>query len=109
MLIATGRKPNTESLNLHAAGVEVGSRGEIVIDDYLKTTNSRIYSAGDVTPGPQFVYVAAYEGGLAARNAIGGLNQKGQFRSGSRRYVYFSIDCNGWFNGATGKRKKDMK
>lgn len=76
LLIATGRKPNTESLNLHAAGVEVGSRGEIVIDDYLKTTNSRIYSAGDVTPGPQFVYVAAYEGGLAARNAIGGLNQK---------------------------------
>ena len=42
----------------------------------LKTTNSRIYSAGDVTLGPQFVYVAAYEGGLAARNAIGGLNQK---------------------------------
>jgi len=76
LLIATGRKPNTESLNLHAAGVEVGSRGEIVIDDYLKTTNSRIYSAGDVTLGPQFVYVAAYEGGLAARNAIGGLNQK---------------------------------
>ncbi len=36
LLIATGRKPNTESLNLHAAGVEVGSRGEIVIDDYLK-------------------------------------------------------------------------
>lgn len=76
LLIATGRKPNTESLNLHAAGVEVGSRGEIIIDDYLKTTNSRIYAAGDVTLGPQFVYVAAYEGGLVARNAIGGLNQK---------------------------------
>nr|WP_319020786.1 mercury(II) reductase [Bacillus sp. B1-b2] len=76
LLIATGRKPNTESLNLHAAGVEVGPRGEIVIDDYLKTTNSRIYGAGDVTLGPQFVYVAAYEGGLAARNAIGELNQK---------------------------------
>ena len=75
MLIATGRKPNTESLNLHAAGVEVGSRGEIVVDDYLKRP-IRIYSAGDVTLGPQFVYVAAYEGGLAARNALGGLNQK---------------------------------
>ena len=76
LLIATGRKPNTESLNLHAAGVEVGSRGEIVIDDYLKTTNSRIYSAGDVTLGPQFVYVAAYEGGIITDNAIGGLNKK---------------------------------
>ncbi|QUW23348.1 mercury(II) reductase [Sporosarcina sp. Marseille-Q4063] len=76
LLIATGRKPNTESLNLYAAGVEIGSRGEIVIDEFSKTTNSQIYAAGDVTLGPQFVYVAAYQGGLAARNAIGGLNQK---------------------------------
>lgn len=76
LLVATGRKPNTESLNLHAACVDVGSRGEIVIDEYSKTSNSQIYAAGDVTLGPQFVYVAAYQGGLAARNAIGGLNQK---------------------------------
>ncbi|MFS0577289.1 mercury(II) reductase [Sporosarcina sp. 179-K 3D1 HS] len=76
LLVATGRKPNTESLNLHAAGVDVGSRGEIVVDEYSKTTNSRIYAAGDVTLGPQFVYVAAYQGGIAARNAIGRLNQK---------------------------------
>lgn len=76
LLVATGRKPNTESLNLHAACVDVGSRGEIVIDEYSKTSNSKIYAAGDVTLGPQFVYVAAYQGGLAARNAIGGLNQK---------------------------------
>lgn len=76
LLVATGRKPNTESLNLHAAGVDVGARGEIIIDEYSKTTNSKIYAAGDVTLGPQFVYVAAYQGGLAARNAIGGLNEK---------------------------------
>ncbi|PLR82239.1 mercury(II) reductase [Bacillus canaveralius] len=76
LLVATGRKPNTESLNLQAAGVTVGSLGEIVIDEYSKTTNSRIYAAGDVTLGPQFVYVAAYQGGIAARNAIGGLNRK---------------------------------
>lgn len=76
LLVATGRKPNTESLNLRAAGVDVGARGEIVIDEYSKTANSQIYAAGDVTLGPQFVYVAAYQGGLAARNAIGGLNEK---------------------------------
>lgn len=76
LLVATGRKPNTESLNLYAVGVDVGSRGEIVIDEYSKTTNPQIYAAGDVTLGPQFVYVAAYQGGLAARNAIGDLNQK---------------------------------
>ncbi|WP_435530767.1 mercury(II) reductase [Sporosarcina newyorkensis] len=76
LLVATGRTPNTEHLNLQAVGVEVGSRGEIITDDYSKTTNSRIYAAGDVTLGPQFVYVAAYQGGIAAGNAIGGLSKK---------------------------------
>ncbi|CAM3594297.1 mercury(II) reductase [Brevibacillus invocatus] len=76
LLVATGRTPNTATLNLQAAGVEVGSRGEIVIDEYSKTTNSRIYAAGDVTLGPQFVYVAAYQGAVAAGNAVGGLNKK---------------------------------
>lgn len=76
LLVATGRTPNTANLKLEAASVEVGSRGEIVIDEYSKTTNSRIYAAGDVTLVPQFVYVAAYQGGIAAGNAIGGLNKK---------------------------------
>ena len=76
LLVATGRTPNTATLNLQTAGVEVGSRGEIIIDEYSKTTNSRMYAAGDVTLGPQFVYVAAHQGKIAAENAIGGLNKK---------------------------------
>jgi mercuric reductase len=76
LLIATGRKPNTDALNLSVAEVKTGSQGEIVVDDYLRTTNSRIYAAGDVTLGPQFVYVAAYQGGIAADNAVGGLERK---------------------------------
>ncbi|WP_019413135.1 mercury(II) reductase [Paenisporosarcina sp. TG20] len=76
LLIATGRKPNTDKLNLSVAGVEVGSRKEIVINDFARTSNEKIYAAGDVTLGPQFVYVAAYEGGIVADNAIGGLNKK---------------------------------
>ncbi|MED1725022.1 mercury(II) reductase [Paenibacillus pasadenensis] len=76
LLIATGRKPNTEALNLRAANVIIGSKGEIVVDDFLKTSNPGIYAAGDVTMGPQFVYVAAYEGRIAADNAIGGLERK---------------------------------
>ncbi len=75
LLVATGRKPNTESLNLSAAGVEVGSHKEIKIDDYAQTSNEKIYAAGDVTLGSQFVYVAAYEGGIIADNAIGGLKR----------------------------------
>ena len=76
LLVATGRKPNTDSLNLSAAGVNVGKRNEILIDDYARTSNEKIYAAGDVTLGPQFVYVAAYEGGVVADNAIAGLNKK---------------------------------
>ncbi|MFD1363190.1 mercury(II) reductase [Lentibacillus salinarum] len=76
LLVATGRKPNTDSLNLSAAGVEVGKRKEILINDYARTSNEKVYAAGDVTLGPQFVYVAAYEGGIVADNAIAGLNKK---------------------------------
>lgn len=76
LLVATGRTPNTNVLNLSAAGVELGKRKEIIINDYAQTSNERIYAAGDVTLGPQFVYVVAYEGGVAVDNAIGGLNKK---------------------------------
>lgn len=76
LLVATGRKPNTADLNLYSANVKVGTRGEVLIDEFSKTTNPRIYAAGDVTLGPQFVYVAAYQGGLAADNAVGGLGRK---------------------------------
>ena len=71
LLVATGRAPDTETLNLQAAGVAVGPRGEIVVDDHLRTSNPRVLAAGDVTLGPQYVYVAAYEGVLAAENALG--------------------------------------
>lgn len=76
LLIATGRKPNTEALNLGAAKVKVGDRGEVVVNEYLRTSNHRVYAAGDVTMGPQFVYVAAYEGAIVAENAIVGSEKK---------------------------------
>lgn len=71
LLIASGRDPNTEALNLEAAGVQRGPHGEPQVDATLRTANPRIYAAGDVTLGPQFVYVAAYEGKMAAKNALG--------------------------------------
>jgi len=72
LLVAVGRTPNTETLNLNAGGVATGSRGEIVVDEHLRTNNPRVYAAGDVTLGPQYVYVAAHEGAVAAENALGG-------------------------------------
>src|SRR5690625_2191166 len=76
LLVATGRKPNTGSLNLSAAGVEVGKRNEIIINEFGQTRNEKMYAAGDVILGPKFVYVAAYEGGIVADNTIGGLNKR---------------------------------
>lgn len=75
ILVATGRVPNTAQLNLEAAGVNIGSRKEVLVDKYLQTSNPNIYAAGDVTMGPQFVYVAAYEGAIAAKNALGANEQ----------------------------------
>lgn len=80
VLIAAGRSPNTESLNLEAAGVKTGERGEVAVNDYLQTSNPNIYAAGDVTLGPQFVYVAAYEGGIVVENALGSTTKKVDLR-----------------------------
>ncbi len=76
LLIATGRTPNTEALHLQAAGVKMGDRGEVIVDEYLRTSHPQIYAAGDVTMGPQFVYVAAYEGAIVAENTVGGGHKK---------------------------------
>ncbi|MCM8747977.1 mercury(II) reductase [Thermomicrobiaceae bacterium CFH 74404] len=70
ILVAAGRRPNTEGLDLERAGVAVDERGVPVLDEALRTTNPRVWVAGDVTLAPQFVYVAAYQGRLAARNAV---------------------------------------
>jgi len=70
ILVATGRRPNTAGLNLEAAGVAVDGRGAVQVDDYLQTTNPRVYAAGDVTPHVQFVYLASRMGQIAAHNAL---------------------------------------
>lgn len=72
ILMALGRQPNTDGLGLENVGVEVTADGAIVVDEFLQTTNPRIYAVGDVTPNPEYVYVAAAGGMLAARNAVNG-------------------------------------
>lgn len=71
LLVATGRRPNTDVLNLAAIGVET-SRGVIQVDEQLQTTVPGVYAAGDCTDQPQFVYVAAAGGSRAAVNMTGG-------------------------------------
>ncbi|WP_448510358.1 mercury(II) reductase [Immundisolibacter sp.] len=72
LLVATGRTPNTHSLNLGAAGVAMNPQGAIVIDQGMRTNAPDIYAAGDCTDRPQFVYVAAAAGTRAAINMMGG-------------------------------------
>lgn len=76
LLVATGRRPNTEGLGLQSVGVEVGPRGEVIVDDELRTANPRVWAAGDVTGHPQFVYVAGFHGGVIVANALGGEHRK---------------------------------
>lgn len=70
ILVAAGRRPNTDRLGVERAGIDLDERGAIRIDDAQRTTNPRIYAAGDCTPSPQFVYVAAAQGATGARNAL---------------------------------------
>lgn len=58
VLVATGRKPNTEGLNLEVAGVQLGKRGEVVVNDKLQTSVDHIYAVGDVNGGLQFTYIS---------------------------------------------------
>lgn len=71
LLVASGRTPNTETLNLEAIGMETAN-GAVLVDDSLRTTVPSIYAAGDCTDQPQFVYVAAAGGSRAAINMTGG-------------------------------------
>lgn len=70
LLVATGRRPVTEGLNLDAVGVATGASREVVVDARLATSNPRIWAAGDVTGHPEFVYVAATHGAMAVDNAF---------------------------------------
>ncbi len=76
VLVATGRRPNVQGLGLEEAGIELTDRGAIKVDEELRTTNPMVFAAGDVTGAPQFVYVAAAQGTLAADNAIAGAHRK---------------------------------
>ena len=71
LLVATGRFADTGDLGLDAAGVKTDERGFVVVDDNHRTTNPRIFAAGDVSGAPQYVYVAAQTGHVAAAGALG--------------------------------------
>src|SRR5579872_697161 len=58
LLVATGRVPNTDTLNLSEAGVQVNDRGFIQVNDRLETTAAGIYALGDIKGGPAFTHIS---------------------------------------------------
>lgn len=58
ILVAAGRRANTADLNLPAAGVETDDRGNIKVDDHLRSSADQVWALGDVKGGPQFTYVS---------------------------------------------------
>ena len=75
LLIAMGRSPNLEGLNLESAGVEFDKKG-IKVDARLRTPQKHVYAAGDVTGAFQFTHAAGYEGGIVISNVVFHLPRK---------------------------------
>ena len=75
LLVAVGRKANTDRLDLDKAGIEPIKNG-IKVDDSLRTTNRKVYAIGDVAGGMQFTHVAGYHGGVVIRSLMFALPAK---------------------------------
>ncbi len=76
LLVAAGRRPNSDQIGIEKAGVSIGSHGEILVDEYLRTNIPHIFAAGDVIGreiGSQMATpVGSQDGGIAAHNALSG-------------------------------------
>ncbi len=72
LLVATGRRPNTDGMGLRESGVELLPNHGIKVDDWMRTSKPGVYAAGDVTGRDEFVYMAAYGARIAAENALNG-------------------------------------
>ena len=69
LLVAAGRTPNVEELQLERAGIEVAKHG-VKVDDHLRTTNRRVFAAGDVASRHQFTHVADFQARIVVANAL---------------------------------------
>ncbi|MEQ6389960.1 FAD-dependent oxidoreductase [Bacillaceae bacterium S4-13-58] len=80
VLIATGRRPNIDNLNLNQVGVEM-KKGNILVNDKLQTSQKHIYAIGDTIGTFPFTHAAGMEGKIAVSNAVFGLRRKVKYDS----------------------------
>jgi pyruvate/2-oxoglutarate dehydrogenase complex dihydrolipoamide dehydrogenase (E3) component len=79
ILVAAGRVPNVDSLDLDAAGVEYGRSG-IAVDARMRTNRRHIYACGDVTGIAPFTHMAEYQAGIVISNAVFRFPKKADYR-----------------------------
>ena len=80
LLVAVGRRPNTDALTPEAAGVELTERGYVWVNDRLETTADGVYALGDVTGGPAFTHVSYDDYRLLRDNWFDGAGRAGRGR-----------------------------
>lgn len=85
LLIAMGRAPNTEELNVSAAGIELDEDGFVMVNDHLETTADNIWAMGDVNGGPQFTHVSLDDFRIISSNLTG------KNRSRSDRLICYTL------------------
>src|SRR3712207_9047674 len=66
VLVAVGRRPSLEGIDAAALGLEVGRRGEVLVDDQMRTNLANVFAIGDCVPGPMLAHKAEEEGVVAA-------------------------------------------
>ncbi len=72
LLVSVGRRSQAAGIGLEEAGVEITERGHVVVDEFLRTANPRVWAAGDCIGGLQLAHLASAEAARAVENAIGG-------------------------------------
>ena len=87
VLVATGRRPDTAELNLDKAGVALGERGEIKVNDRLETNVPHIYALGDVHGGLQFTYLSLDD----FRIIKSVLFDEGKYNLNERKHIPFNV------------------
>ena len=72
LLVSVGRRSQAAGIGLDEIGVEVTERGHVVVDEYLRTANPKVWAVGDCIGGLQLAHLASAEGGRAVENALTG-------------------------------------
>jgi pyruvate/2-oxoglutarate dehydrogenase complex dihydrolipoamide dehydrogenase (E3) component len=103
LLVATGRTPNTDALNLQASGVEMDERGFIRVDERLETNVPGVYALGDVNGGPAFTHVSHHDNQILRENL---LHNAGRTTAG--RLVPFTLFTDPQF-GRVGLTEKESR